>query len=62
MLEGIKDLIVSSASPIAFEVEWHSSQSDKMYLSKENEWKKKRNKMYLSKGNELKIMKCNGIK
>ena len=33
-----------------------------MYLSKENEWKKKRNEMYSSKGNELKRMKCNRIK
>ena len=62
MLKVIKDLIVSSSSPIAFKVEWHSSRFDKMYLSKENEWKKKMNEMYLSKGNELKRMKCDGIK
>ena len=42
MLKVIKDLIVSSSSPFAFNVEWHSSRFDKMYLSKENEWKIKK--------------------
>ena len=31
MSKAIKDLSVSSSSPIGFEVEWHSSQSDKWY-------------------------------
>ena len=33
MLNAIKDLSVSSSSPIGFEVEWHSSWSDKWYQS-----------------------------
>ena len=33
MSNAIKDLSVSSSSPISFEVEWHSSQFDKWYQS-----------------------------
>ena len=33
MLNAIKDLSVSSLSLIGFEVEWHSSRSDKWYQS-----------------------------
>ena len=33
MSKAIKDLSISSSSPIGFEVEWHSSRSDKWYQS-----------------------------
>ena len=33
MSNAIKDLSVSSSSPIGFEVNWHSSRSDKWYQS-----------------------------
>ena len=33
MLKAIKNLRVSSSSPISFEVKWHSSWSDKWYQS-----------------------------
>ena len=37
MLNAIKDLSVLSSSLIDFEVEWHSSQSDKWYQSQGHE-------------------------
>jgi len=33
MSKAIKDLSMSSSSPIGFEVDWHSLQSDKWYHS-----------------------------
>ena len=39
MSNAIKDLSVSSSSPVRFEVKWHSSWSDKWYQSQGHEFK-----------------------
>ena len=42
MSNAIKDLSMSFSSPIDFEVEWHSSRSDKWYQNQGYEFKSRK--------------------
>ena len=42
MSNVIKDLSMSSSSPIGFEVEWHNSQSDVWYQSQDYGFKSRK--------------------